>query len=140
MIDAINDHELPGFVKVGSYVSSNFDFVEPTDKKSVDDFFIKETRNLISGKEKTYFSIIDDIEYVKEKLAQRGKWVKMARRRYVPKSLDAKSYFFNIENKEIMEEIPKKYYQRKSRHTGYDDSDIIRAIMNGNGEALGYGD
>ena len=142
-MDASKKIELPVFFREGIFISNRLHFVDPTSKDSINDYWMIQTEYLF--KKDTLLSLyrVNDVEYVKEFIERSNlNFERTGRHRRGVAKLDDPEYYVTIKNGEciIAEREAFIYKTNNSDKADYEDSDIIRTISEGNGDAYGYGD
>jgi len=135
--------DLPDFFRLGIYISTNFDFVDPANKKSIANFIGQQLRYFESTRRWLTLYRVNNIGYVKASIEKANSYVKSIGRHghYIPESLEEPSYDFELKQGEfVVTEIKETDNTERERNNfhGYDDKDIIRIISEGGGEAHGY--
>ncbi|RYF87472.1 MAG: hypothetical protein EON98_00250 [Chitinophagaceae bacterium] len=120
----------------GWFISEDFDFFNPNDKSCISLYFAKQIEYLKAGKSLRLYKI-SSVEHV---LSQIKKANDRNRRRgkYIPEDLESPEYALLGGKFVVVSDEEESRPERDSEDM--DDDDYIRAIENGSGEALGYGD
>ena len=131
---------LPEFFGLEMYISDNFDFVNPLDKNSITRFIEQQIEYF--EKKGRWLSLykVTNVEYVKT-LVEKVNSIR--RGYYVPESLVEPSYeLFERERGEYFIKEVEDLYKNTSQQNSHsvDDTDIIKIIGQGGGDAHGYGD